>query len=195
MAIVFSFVVNVILVATLILAINPLLIIKGSFVEPLLDDLDQAFLGLGETNIETTVAVDQPIPITFDLPLDQPLGLDFELPINQETVVVLTEAVPLNLAAQFNLPGGGGVINGSVALALPAGMQLPIRLEMTVPVSKTIPVQMNVPVDQTVPVQMQIPVTIQLGEAGLTPAVEELRDVFSPLRINMERLPDRIEFW
>ena len=139
------------------------------------------------------MAVEQPIPITFDLPLDQPLGLDFDLPIQQNTVVVLTEAVPLNLPATFNFPGGGGAINGSVSLALPAGMQLPILLDMTVPVSKTIPVQMNVPVDQTIPIEMQIPVEIQLGQAGLAPAVEDLREVFRPLRSNLELLPDRIE--
>ena len=134
--------------------------------------------------------------IKFDLPLDQPLDLDFDLPINQETVVVLTQAVPLsNVSARFNLPGGGGQINGSVSLSLPAGMQLPIRLEMAVPVETTIPVQMTVPVSQSVQVEMEIPVEIQLGDSGLDPAVQELREVFVPLRTGLERMPDRIQFW
>lgn len=193
-ATVFSFVVNVVLLLVLILAVNPIFQAKNEFVEPLLEDLDRAFLGLGETDIRTTVEVSDTIPIQFDLPLDQQLGLDFDLPIGQETEVVLTAPVPLNLTARFNLPGGGGVINGSVSLSLPAGTRLPVRLDMLVPVETSIPVQMTVPVSQTVPVQMVIPVDIQLGEAGLDPAVEELRAVFRPLHTALERLPDGFQF-
>jgi hypothetical protein len=53
---------------------------------------------------------------------------------------------------------------------------------------------MDVPVSQTVPIAMTVPVSIKLGEAGLDPAVQELRDVFAPLRRQIERLPDGIEF-
>lgn len=193
-AIIFSFVVNLILVLALLLAVNPVFRAKNEIVEPLLTQLDNAFQGLGETTVETTVEVSQPIGIRFDLPLDESMGLDFDLPISQRTTVVLTEPVPLdNLPARFNLPGGGGVINGSVSLSLPEGMALPVRLDMTVPVQRSIPVSMTVPVSQTVPVEMSIPVNIHLGEAGLDPAVQDLRDVFTPLRVTIEQLPDRIE--
>jgi hypothetical protein len=191
-AIVFSFVVNLVLVLALIVAITPLFRAKSEILEPLLVRLDGAFLGLGETNIETTVDVSEPIPIQFDLPLDQQLGLDFDLLIDQQTVVVLTEPVPLNVPATFTLPGFGGAINGNVSLRLPSGMRLPVRLNMMVPVEKTIPVQMTVPVDQMVDVTMRIPVNIQLGEAGLDPAVQRLRDVFAPLRALLESLPSSI---
>jgi len=194
-AIVFSFVVNLVLILVLLLAVGPLFQLKTGLVEPLLSDLDQAFLGLGETDIETKVQVNQPIGICFDMPLDEPLDLNFDLPINEETVVVLTEPVPLNnMPARFSLPGGGGAINGSVSLSLPAGMRLPVQLDMEVPVVQTIPVRMTIPVSETVPVEMNIPVNIQLGEAGLDPAVQELREVFSPLREFLERLPDGFEF-
>ena len=190
----FSFTLNVVLILIFLLSINPLLRLKSQFVEPLLTELDQAFLGLSETTVRTTVEVDQPMGIRFDLPLNQPLDLNFDLPISQETVVVLIEPVPLNnVPAQFNLPGGGGVINGTVSLALPAGMRLPVRLDMVVPVQKTIPVEMTVPVSQTIPVRMTIPVEIHLGEAGLDPAVQRLREVFTPLRIAVESLPDGLE--
>jgi hypothetical protein len=102
--------------------------------------------------------------------------------------------VPLNLPARFNLPGGGGVINGTVSLSLPTGMLMPIRLSMVVPVSQTIPVRMSVPVSETIPIQMAVPVHIELGEAGLDPAVQDLRAVFPPLREQIEALPDEIEF-
>ncbi len=194
-AIIFSFTVNCILVLVLLLAIIPLLQLKSDFVEPLLTDLDTAFQALGETTIDVDVDVDETIPISFTLPMSQPLDLDFDLTIDEDTVVILNQAVPLdNLPARFLLPGGGGVINGTVSLALPYGMRLPVQLNMTVPVQKTIPVQLTVPVNQPVPIVMHIPVSIQLGEAGLDPAVEQLRGVFSPLSDILNQIPDGISF-
>ena len=196
-AIIFSFTVNFILIVSLLVvsipAVRAVFALKTGLVEPLLSDLDAAFVGLGEATIDTTVEIDESIPIQFDLSLDQPLTIDFQLPIEQNTIVVLNEPVPLSMPAQFSLPGGGGVINGSVSLSLPTGMRLPVHLSMIVPVEQTIPVQMNVPVSQTIPIQMVVPVSIVLGESGLDPAVEELRDVFRPVEALMERLPDGIE--
>lgn len=197
-AILFSFVVNFVLVVSLLVISVPglraIFALKTGLVEPLLNDLDAAFVGLGEATIDTTVHINEPIPIQFVLPLEEPLDIDFQLPIEQNTTVVLQQAVPLTgLPAQFNLPGGGGVINGYVSLSLPAGMRLPVYLNMTVPVSQTIPVRMSVPVSQTIPIQMTVPVQITLGEAGLDPAVEELRAVFYPLKEQIESLPDGIE--
>ena len=192
-AIIFSFVVNFVLVIALLVvsmpALRAVLALKTGLVEPLLSDLDAAFLGLGEATIDTDVQIDKHIPIRFDLLLDQQLAIDFPLSIQQPTVVVLTAPVPLNLPARFNLPGGG-VINGTVSLSLPTGMLMPIRLSMVVPVSKTIPVRINVPVSETIPIQMTVPVHIKLGEAGMDPAVQELRDVFLPLKEQIEALPD-----
>ena len=198
-AIIFSFAVNFVLVVLLLLVSIPALrttfALKNSIVEPLLNDLDAAFVGLGEATINTSVEIDEPIPIQFSLPLSQSLPIDFMLPIEQDTVVTLRQSVPLNnLPAQFNLPSGGGVINGSVSLSLPAGLPLPIRLSMAVPVVQTVPVVMSVPVNETVPIQMTVPVNIALGEAGLAPAVEDLRAVFRPLKDQVESLPDGIEF-
>jgi hypothetical protein len=197
-AIIFSFVVNFVTIVLLLVislpALRAVFALKVGLVQPLLDDLDTAFVGLGEATIDTTVQIDEPIPIQFDLPLDQPLTIDFQLPIEQSTGVALTESVPLNLPARFHLPSGGGVINGSVSLALPAGLRLPIHLNMTVPVNQTVPVRMTVPVSQTVPITMDVPVSIKLGEAGLDPAVQDLRAVFEPLRVQIESLPDGIEF-
>jgi len=218
-AIIFSFVVNFALVVGLLLVGEPALrfafSLKSSVVQPLLNNLDDAFLGLGDATIDTAVRINEPIPIQFNLPLDQKLPIEFKLPldqqlpinfqlaIEQDTTVVLKQAVPLSgLPATFYLPAGGGQIKGSVSLALPAGLQLPVHLSMAVPVSKTIPVRMTVPVKETIPVrmtvpvketipiQMTVPVRIRLGEAGLNPAVEELRAVFRPLRKQVESLPD-----
>lgn len=195
-AIIFSFVVNFVMVVLLLLlsvpAIRAVFALKTGMVEPLLNDLDSAFMGLSEAEIDTTLPVKEPVAIKFDLPLDQPLKLDFDLPIRQETDVVLTKPVALNRPATFTLGGGSGTIRGSVYLQLPAGMKLPVQLDTVVPVEKTIPVRMNVPVSETVPIQMDVPVHINLGEAGLDPAVQDLREVFQPLRTQIESLPDGI---
>ncbi|HET91424.1 MAG TPA: hypothetical protein ENN99_11920 [Chloroflexi bacterium] len=194
-AILFSFVVNFVLVLALLVLSVPGLraafALKSGLVTPLLDGLDEAFVGLGEATIDTTVHIDKSIPIQFNLPLNEPLQVDFDLPIDQNTTVVLQQAVPLNgLPAQFNLPGGGGVINGYVSLSLPAGVPLPVRLNMVVPVSQTIPVRMDVPVNQQIPIQMDVPVHIRLGEAGLDPVVGELRAAIRPIKEQVESLPD-----
>jgi hypothetical protein len=196
-AIVFSFVVNFVLVITLLVisvpALRAALTLKTEMVEPMLNDLDAAFVRLGESTIDTTIDIQQTTPISFTLPLSEPLPIDFTLEIAQNTDVVLQQSVPLNgVPARFNLPGGGGVINGSVSLALPAGMRLPVSLNMQVPVSKTIPVRMEVPVDQQVDIAMDVPIAIELGEAGLDPAVQDLRAVFRPLREQIEQLPDSL---
>ena len=196
-AILFSFVVNFILIVVLLVVTIPALkmvfTLKTDLVEPLLDDLDSAFVGLGEATIDTTVQIDEPIPIQFDLSLSQTMPISFQLSIEQNTNVVLTAPVPLYTPAQFNLPGGGGVINGNVSLSLPVGMSLPVHLSMVVPVNQTIPVQMNVPVNETIPIQMTVPVHIVLGEAGLDTAVDELRGALWPVQVQIESLPDGIE--
>ncbi|MEJ5309433.1 MAG: hypothetical protein WHX52_06650 [Anaerolineae bacterium] len=168
-AIVFSFIVNFILVLVLLLAPEPVFMVKSQVAEPLLLDLDSAFAALGETHIRSTVYITDTMPVVFDLPLAQ------------DTNVVLVEAVPLQAPATFVLPGGGGAIHGTVQLALPKGMALPVALNLMVPVSTT------------VPVVMQVPVEIPLAEAGMAPAIEQLRAVFSPLTVAVQSLPDSTE--
>lgn len=195
-AIVFSFGVNFVLVLALLLLSIPglrtTLALKAGLLEPLLNDLDTAFVGLGEATIDTAVQIDESIPIQFDLPLDESLPIGFDLPIEQNTTVVLQQAVPLNAPATFTLPGGGGAIHGYVTLSLPSGMALPVRLSMVVPVSQTVPVRLQVPVDQNVPIQMNVPVQIKLGEAGLDPVVGKLRTAIGPVKYQVDSLPDRI---
>jgi hypothetical protein len=102
----------------------------------------------------------------------------FDLPLNQNTDVILTAPVPLQVPATFFLPAGGGSINGTVSLNLPQGMRLPVSLSMMVPVSTS------------VPVVMEVPVAIKLDESGMGPAIEQLRAVFKPLGSALQKLPD-----
>lgn len=168
-AIVFSFVVNIILVVVLFLAPDPVFMAKSQVAEPLLLDLDSAFAALGETRIESTVYITDTMPVVFDLPL------------NQNTQVVLVEPVPISAPATFVWPAGGGAIHGTVQLVLPEGLPLPVSLNLMVPVNTT------------VPVVMQVPVEIPLAEAGMAPAIEQLRAVFSPLTGALQDLPNSTE--
>ena len=168
-AIIFSFTVNFILVLVLLLSPAPLFMTKTQIVEPLLNNLDTAFMGLGETVISQTVPVNTTMPISFTLLLQQ------------DTNVILVAPVPLQAPATFYLPGGGGAINGTVSLNLPTGMTLPVNLNMEIPVSETIPVVIDVPV------------RLNLSEAGMQSAIEELRAVFSPINATLQSLPDSPE--
>lgn len=168
-AIIFSFIVNFVLVFILLLILfnpQPIFEVKNQVAEPLLVDLDQAFAALGDTVIQSTVYITDSMPVVFTLPLDQ------------NTDVILTEPVPLQVPARFVLPGGGGSINGTVSLNLPQGQVLPVALSM------------DVPVDTTVPVIMEVPVEIPLAEAGMAPAIEQLRAVFRPITGFVQGLPD-----
>jgi hypothetical protein len=165
-AILFSFIVNFVLIIVLLLSPGPIFTTKAQVVEPLLGDLDGAFAALGDTTIRTQVDIEDSMPVVFSLPLEQ------------NTDVVLTEAVPLQVPATFLLPGGGGSIKGTVSLNLPQGQVLPVNLDM------------DVPVNTKIPVMMQVPVEIKLDEAGMGPAIEQLRAVFRPVQALMQSLPD-----
>jgi hypothetical protein len=197
-AILFSFVVNLVLLILLLALLAPgvrvAMALRNGFLEPLVGELDDAFVGLGSATIETTVQIDEAIPISFDLPLDESLPISFDLPIDRDTIVHLTEAVPLYAPATFTLPGTGGEINGQVALALPKGMALPVHLSMSVPVVQEVPVQLKVPVSQSVPIQMDVPVEIALGESGLDPVVGDLRAALAPAKGLVDQLPQSLRW-
>lgn len=156
-AIVFSFVVNLVLVLVLLALVLFLLTpIKDTIALPLLTNLDTAFAHLGEAHIQDTISINQQVPVSFTLPLQR------------NTVVVLTQPVRLsNIPTTFSL-GQVGIIHGAVTLDLPAGLPLPVYLNL------------DVPVDQQITVAFDQPIDIELGAKGLGPVVKELRGVVSP---------------
>jgi hypothetical protein len=195
-AIVFSFAVNLVLLIVLLAlwapAARTLLVLRNGLLEPLVTDLDEAFVGLGQATIDTTVQIEESIPIDFILPLRQSLLIDFELPIEEDTTVYLTEDVPLNVPATFTLPDGGGVIRGQVSLSLPRGQPLPVHLSMKVPVYEQIPVNLDVPVSHQQSIKLGVPVTITLGESGLDTVVGDLRQSLVPAQRVVDTLPRKV---
>jgi hypothetical protein len=167
LAIIFSFIVNLVLVIVLLIVAGWILFpAKTELVEPLLDDLQEAVDALEQANIVRTIDIDQQVPVSFTLPL------------NQATVVVLSQDVALQRAATFYLPGGGGAINGTVALNLPKGLELPVYLNL------------DVPVDNSIPVQFPVEVFIPLKETELNTAILKLNQTLGPIREYLDELPD-----
>lgn len=164
-AILFSFTVNVILLIVLLL-IAPLIIpIVDSIAKPIVGGLNSSFIDMSDASIVRTIHVEDEMPISFTLPLEA------------TTDVVLAEAVPLNIPARFILPGGGGSINGNVALNLPQGLVLPVELAL------------EVPVDQQIPVALDVVVEIPLQETELGAPFNTLRSLFEPLNNLLIKLP------
>lgn len=160
-----SMIINLILIVAVVVLANQVGAIKMTL-NSVLGQLDSAFEGLGAASIKDTIAINQQVPVRFDLPL------------SQDTVVTTQGPVPINTQATFSL-GQFGSINGTVSLQLPAGTQLPVHLELTVPVSNTIPVVFNQPID------------IPLAEKGLGPVVAKLRAALAPIIDLVDQLPDR----
>jgi len=166
-AILFSFFVNLVLVIVLLLVGGWVLFpAKTDVVEPMLDNLQRAVNSLGNATIVSTIPIDEKVPVSFTLPL------------RQNTTVILSQDVELMRPATFYLPAGGGAINGTVVLDLPAGLELPITLDLTVPV------------DNEIPVQFPVEVSIPLRETELNQVVVELNAVLGPIRQLLDDLPD-----
>lgn len=164
-ALAISFLTNMILLIVLMILLMQIFKIKNGILEPLVDGLHRNFVGLDEAVIERTIAVDDQIPVEFDLPL------------NQQTNVVLTADVPIAANASFTLPGGGGVINGRVDIVLPEGLVLPVQLDMIVPV------------DTQIPINLPVPVTIPLEETQLHEPFNNLRELLEAYVRILDNLP------
>jgi hypothetical protein len=160
-ALLFSFVVNVVLLIVVLVLVGLMIPIRDYIARPMLNNVMAEIDRLGQTHIKTEITVEDQIQVKFDLPL------------SQEVTVTTTEPVPLRTHAYFTLPGGGGYIQGTVSLNLPANTKLPVTLDTTVPV------------DQMVPVKMTVPVDINLGETDLKRSVDNFRALLEPVNALM----------
>ena len=162
--IIFSFIVNIILVIVL-LALGVLIFeIKNNVADPLVGGLHGSFVGLDEATIDWTIPVRDTIPVQLTVPLQT------------ETTVVLTRAVPLSASASINL--NGSVVNTPVSLQLPAGLSLPVNLDL------------EVPIDEQLDVSLDVRAVIPLGETQLHDVADNLRLLFEPLAVGLYNLPD-----
>ena len=166
-AIIFSFIMNAVLLIVLLIAAPLILPIVNDIVNPIVGGLNSSFVDMSSANITRTIDVNDTIPINFVLPLDT------------ETNVVLVDNVALSgVPTTFNLPGGGGTINGAVNLTLPKGLVLPVALNL------------DVPVDQEIDVALAVDVDIPLSETELGVPFNQLQSLFGPLDDLVQDLPD-----
>ncbi len=169
-AIIFSFVLNFFLLIVLLL-LSPLVfpVILNNTVEPIVGGLNDSFIMMSNATISTTI------------PLDKELQLNTVIPLSTTTDVRIIQDVPLSVNATFILPAGGGTINGTVVLALPANTTLPVALNL------------DVPVNQPVHVSTDVPVQIQLSETDLGVPFTKLQNLFNPLNALVTNLPSSNE--
>lgn len=169
-AIIFSFIMNFVLLIVL-MAVGGLIIpIVNDIVEPIVGGLNDSFVDMSEATISQEIEIDTTMPISFVLPLEL-----------KNTEVVLAGPVDVSTPATFVLPGGGGQISGQVFLTLEPGLVLPVNITE------------NVPVDQEIPVTMSVPVEIPLAETELGTPFLTLRGLFAPLNDLLIGLPSSNE--
>jgi len=164
--ILFSFIVNLILIIVLVVLVLLIFDIKNNVASPLLTGLHSSFVGLDEATIDWTIPVRDTIPVVLNVPL------------RTQTTVVLTQSVPLIVNATITLPGVGVLNNASVNLSLPAGLELPVQLDL------------DVPINEELPVSLDVRAVIPIAETQLHDPIQNLRLTFEPLVRALFNLPD-----
>ncbi len=147
---------NVVLLVVVIVLGKQVFALKDLLTNDVVGGLYYNFLLMDQATIETTIQVEDSIPVQFDLMLDQ------------ETTVVLTEDTPIDDAIISLTTGGLNIQRAPTDIVLPAGTSLPIALDLVVPV------------DTEVPVTLTVPVKIPLNETELHEPFTGLQDVVSP---------------
>jgi hypothetical protein len=175
-AILFSFIVNFVVILVLLFVVLLIFQIKNGIAQPLINGLYSSFAGLDQAKIVTTINVDDTINVKDIIPVR------LDIPLQQETNVVLTREVPLRVPASFTLRDGT-TLNGTVSIALPAGLSLPVALDLHVPVDSTLPI------DIKVPVHLKVPVNIALSETQLHDPFANLQLLFDPFVRLLGNLP------
>lgn len=145
-----SFVLNLVLFAVVIFLGAFVFMYRGSIIAT--TQVAQGFARSNVTELQDVVQQLEGATIRTTIPLSQPLPLEgagVVVPVDQQTQVVLTQDVPLQLAgADIDLGAGNRLRAQNINLTLPAGTPLNIALKMNIPLdSVTIPVRLNVPVE------------------------------------------------
>jgi hypothetical protein len=151
-----SILLNVILLAVVFALAKQVFAIKNLVTNDLVGGLYYNFLLMDQATIQTSVQVEDTIPVQFDLPL------------KQSTVVILSEDTLIKDATVSLNTGGLKIQQAPTDIILPKGTALPIKLDLTVPVNTEIPISISVPVE------------IPLNQTELHEPFVGLQEVVSP---------------
>lgn len=165
--VIFSFIVNIVLVVVLLLAGIFIFEIKNQVADPLIGGLHSTAAGLGDATIDWVIPVRDTIPVVLNIPLQT------------DTTVILTAPVPLTVQALIDLPGlNASNVPATVQLTLPQGLALPVALDL------------QVPVDEDLDIALDVRAVIPLRETQLIDPINQLGLLFEPLSIGLWNLPD-----
>jgi hypothetical protein len=168
--VIFSFIVNIVLVVVLLLAGLFIFEIKNQVADPLIGGLHSTAAGLGDATIDWVIPVRDTIPVVLNIPLQT------------DTTVILTAPVPITVEALIDLPPILGQamndVPATVELTLPQGLALPVALDL------------NVPVNEDLDIALDVRAVIPLRETQLIDPINQLGLLFEPLSIGLWNLPD-----
>lgn len=184
--VIFSFIVNFVLVAVLIGAGLLIFEIKGQVADPLIGGLHSTAVGLNNSTIDWTIPVDTNLPINLDVPINAQtitsqvtnIGGQAVDPIAGETLVTLTRPVPISINNAFIQSNDLTLRNATVNITLPAGTQLPVALNL------------GINLETEIPVNLDVRAVIPISETQLADPISTLGLLFEPLALGLHNLPN-----
>jgi hypothetical protein len=183
--VIFSFIVNLVLIIVLIALGVFIFEIKNNVADPLVQGLHRTAVGLDEATIDWTIPVRDSLFVDLQVPINQDTILstvteynDLPVdPISGETLVTLTRDVPLVINNAFIQSPDLTLRNATVNITLPAGTSLPVSLDLEVGLQTDIPVSLDVRA------------VIPIDETQLTDPIQTLQLLFEPLALGLHNLP------
>ena len=163
---IFSLLVNILFIAILIFFGRYFFELKALVADGLVTELSNNLAMMDKAHIVTTVPVETTVQLQDNLPVV------FDLPINQSTQLSLTEDTQIS-GAYIYLNNTPVLTN----LTLPAGTPIQASFDMTIPVSQTIPV------DVTVPVSLLVPLDVAIDQTDLHQSIVGLQGAIEPYKV------------
>jgi hypothetical protein len=164
-ACIFSLLVNIILVGLLVSFGHHFFELKALVSDGLVSKASDSLAMMDQAHLVITVPVETSVRLQDNLPIV------FDVPINQSTKLALAE--------NTNISGAKIYLNNTAVttdLTLPANTSLQANIDMTIPIST------SVPVDITVPVTLQVPVDIAIDKTDLHQSIVGLQEAIAPYK-------------
>jgi hypothetical protein len=137
-----------------------------------LDQTLETLAGLEGEKFETTVYVQESIPVHIQVPFQRELvvPVNLEVPISDAIVIQETFEVPINT------PLFDFTVDIPVSSTIPVELVVPVKGEVPVLISETIPV------DTDVEINLSVPFAIEMADTPLPGYLEQLRAMVEQMR-------------